>query len=477
MLDSPPQTPAQWLPILTRRLDLDMPRMRLLERYVEGDAPLPEAARNMRASWQKFQRESRTNWAELIVESAGDRIIPNGIEVSGSTDSPEAKQAQRIWLNNRLDLVFGDAVRDMLIYDTGIMTAWVGPDKKAVITASSPLTTYAATDPMQPWRVRAAFKWWRDLDLGVDRSIVWFQGGYQVFKRPCYTDQQTPRRKLFTTASGGWSEDGDPVQTGKEPPVVLLQNPRGAGEFETHVDLINRINRGILHRLHISAMQAYKQRALKSKEGSDGLPDKDDKGNDIDYARLFEPAPGALWDLPPGIDIWESAATDIRPLLEGSMQDIRQLAGVTRTPVSVLIPDAANQSAQGATLTKEGLITKCGKLVSVASVSASAILVKGLDIEGITLSDEQPLKVLFKPPDQVSLTERYAAAMQARNAGESWASIARNILGYSPEQIAQDALDRAQEQLAQAMFTPVTPPQLPPAQPRQLPAGNDVPAA
>ncbi|AHH20847.1 putative phage portal protein [Nocardia nova SH22a] len=472
MLNSPDRTPAEWLPILTRRLDLDMSRMRLLERYLEGDAPLPEAARSQRASWQKFQAEARTNWAELIVESSGDRIVPNGIEVAGSTDSPEAKRAQRIWLNNRMDLVFGSAVRDMLAYGEGILTGWFDPDgRKAVITAASPLTTVAATDPQQPWRVRAAFKWWRDLDLAQDGAIVWIHGGYQLFSRPCYTDQQTKRRRLYTTASGGWRENGDAVITGKEPPVVLLQNPRGFGEYETHLDLINRINRGILHRLHISAMQAYKQRALKTAEGSEGLPDKDDKGNDIDYAKLFEPAPGALWDLPPGIDIWESAATDIRPLLEGSMQDIRQLAGVTRTPVSVLIPDSANQAAAGAALTKEGLITKCGKLVTVSATAAAAILVKALDIEGVALGDEQPLTVLFKPPDQVSLTEKYAAALQARNAGESWASIARNILGYSPEQIAQDALDRAQEQLAQALYAPAPPPN-----PQPIAAGNGVPA-
>ncbi|MCF3941329.1 hypothetical protein [Gordonia tangerina] len=44
-------------------------------------------------------------------------------------------------------------------------------------------------------------------------------------------------------------------------------------------------------------------------------------------------------------------------------------------------------------------------------------------------------------------SQKYAAAAQAKAAGESWASIARNILGYSPDQIRQDELDRAQEQL------------------------------
>lgn len=445
-----PQTPAEWLPILTRRLDQDTPRLRLLCRYADGDAPLPEMSRNMRASWQRFQRESRTNWGALIVESVADRIVPNGIEVDGRTDSPEAQQAQRIWLNNRLDIVFKDAVRDMLTYKTGYLTGWVGDDSKAVITADSPETTYAATDPLQPWRVRAAFKWWRDLDIEQDRAIVWVDGGWQQFWRPCYSTT-APRSKLYSMASTGWQPLDEFTETGRKPPVVLLQNPGGAGEFERHLDVINRINRGVLNRLVTTAMQAYRQRALRAKEGTAGLPDKDEQGNDIDWAKVFEPAPGALWDLPPGIDIWESQQTDIRPLLDGSMTDIRQLAAVTKTPVSVLVPDSANQSAEGASFMKEGLIFKSADRITVAATGAAAMLLKALEIEGVEL-DTAPLRVLFKPPDQVSLTEKYAAASQARAAGESWASIARNILGYSPEQIAQDGLDRAQEQLAAAAF-------------------------
>lgn len=452
----PPQTPEDWLPILTRRLDYDTPRMRLLCRYTEGDAPLPEMSRNMRASWQKFQRESRTNWAELIVESVADRIVPNGIEVAGANDSEEAKAAQQIWRNNRLDIVFKDAVRHMLTYRVGYLTGWVGDDGKAVVTADSPETTYAATDPLQPWRVRAAIKWWRDLDIQQDRAIVWVKGGYQIFWRSCY-QTVAPRMKVYTLASGGWNPVDDFVETGRTPPVVLLQNPGGAGEFEKHLDLINRINRGVLNRLVVAAMQAFRQRALRAAAGTAGLPEKDDLGNDIDWAKVFEPAPGALWDLPPGIDIWESQQTDIRPLLDGSMTDIRQLAAVTKTPVSVLVPDSANQSAEGATFAKEGLIFKCGDRIAVCATAAAAMLLKALEIEQVEIDQAAPLRVLFKPPDMVSLTEKYTAAFQAKQAGESWASIARNILGYSPEQIAQDQLDRAQEQLAAAAFAPAPP--------------------
>jgi len=421
--------------------------MRLLCRYVDGDAPLPEMNRNTKASWQRFQKESRTNWGSLIVESVADRIVPNGIEVDGRADSDVAVQAQQIWRNNRMDIVFKNAIRDMLTYKTGYLTGWVGDDGRAVITADSPETTCTATDPLQTWRVRAAFKWWRDLDIEQDRAIVWVDGGYQLFSRPCYTTNVN-RKKLYSMASNGWTELDEPIETGRTPPVVLLENPGDAGEFERHLDVINRINRGILDRLVTAAMQAFRQRALRSKENSEGLPQKDDQGNDIDYQKIFEPAPGALWDLPPGIDIWESQLTEIQPLINGSLTDIRQLAAVTKTPVSVLIPDAANQSAEGAAFAKEGLVFKAEDRVVVAGTAATAMLLKALEIEGVEL--DATLRVLFKPPAMVSLTEKYAAAAQAKAAGESWNSISRNILGYSPEQIAQDALDRAQEQLATA---------------------------
>ncbi|MHA6563949.1 hypothetical protein ACX3UL_09350 [Actinomyces urogenitalis] len=48
------------------------------------------------------------------------------------------------------------------------------------------------------------------------------------------------------------------------------------------------------------------------------------------------------------------------------------------------------------------------------------------------------------------MTERYAAAAQAKAAGEALETIQENILGYSPEQIAQDKARRAEEQMALA---------------------------
>lgn len=444
-------TPEEWLPILAKRIDDRMPRMRLLARYVNGDAPLPEMTKNTRASWKAFQREARTNWGLLIRDAVADRIVPNGITVGGSADSEVAKQAQRIWRDNRMDSVFREWVEYGLTFSESYLTCWQSGDGRAVITADSPETMCVAVDPLQPWRVRAAIRWWRDLDAEKDFAIVWCMGLRQKFSRDCYV-QNSVSKRLVTRISGGWDPvDVEPVETDGAPPVVVYQNPGGVGEFETHMDDINRVNRGILWRMSTMAMQAYRQRALRKKQGDNGapMPTTDENGNQIDYAAIFEPAPGALWDLPPDVDIWESQTTDITPMLTASKDDIRMLSAATKTPLPMLMPDGANQSAEGAQNTEKGHIFKCERRLAVAKVGAGAILVKALATEGVEVEDT--VDVSFESVERVTLSEKYSAASQAKAAGESWASIRRNILNYSPEQSKQDDLDRAKEQLA--LFT------------------------
>lgn len=449
-------TPAEWLPILAKRMDEGMPRIRLLRRYVDGDAPLPEAGRNVRASWQQFQRESRTNWGLMIREAVANRIVANGITVAGSPKDPAAQRAQEIWRNNRMDSVFKDWVRDGLTFSESYMTVWSGdPGGTPVITADSPETMIVASDPLQPWRVRAALRVWRDLDAELDYALVWMNGQRQKFSRSCYVNNAA-RRRLIRSISGEWEPvDQQPVQTSGAPPIVVFNNPGGVGEFETHIDVINRINKGILYRRVIEAMQSFRQRALKSADGKTGLPEKDSNGNTIDWAKVLEPAPGCLWDLPPGIDIWESQTTDSRGLLEGSRDDIRQLSSATSTPLPMLMPDSANQTAAGATATNDGYLSKCEDRAAEAKVGGTAILVEALQLDGTKI--DGTLELNFKPVDRISLQELMAAAAQARAAGMPIKTIWRDVLGWSEEQIAQASVDLADEALTQMLAPAPTP--------------------
>jgi hypothetical protein len=461
-------TPEDWLSVLTRRVDFGWVRIELLRAYVDGNAPMPELQQNTREAWQKFQREARTNWGALIVESVVNRIIPNGITVDGDNSSKLALQAQQIWRRNRMDAVFRQWVRFGLIFRQSYLTVWLDDSddvkgKKALITADSPESMGVSLDPLQPWKCRAAVRWWRDLDLQEDRALVWAYNSNQQFKRTLLSlnaPTNPPNNMMYylpVRLLGQWDPVDYPTDTGEPPPVVVYNNPGWCGEFETHIDCINRINREVLERLSTSAMQAFRQRAMKG-----GLPQTDARGNEIDWGVVFEPAPGAIWDLPEGIDIWESQPTDLTPMLEACKDDIRQLSAATRTPFPVLMPDNANQTAEGADAARDGHIFKCGERLVEAKSGIEACLELALKTEGADLGevdtpDYKRVEVLFKPVDRVTIAEMYAAAQAAASSGESWQSIARNILGYSPEQIEQDELDKTQDAMRAAAFAPPPP--------------------
>ena len=441
-----PKTLDQWVYFLTDRMDDARPRIDRLRGYTNGNAPLPEMGPNLRKSWATFQKKALANSGALIVDTLVERIIPNGILVGDEPNSDLALQARRIWRDNRMDIAFKDAARDACTVGVGYLLETVGNDGKAVITRELPEQFYAEPNPLRPWKAAAAVKAWRSVSEGRDYMCVWVDGVKASFTRSCYNSKD----QLIARVSGKWDLVGIEEFAG-DPPVVILENKDRMGEFEAHTGLIDRINTGILYRLVTMAMQTYRQRALKSTTGTDGatLPDEDEEGNQIDYQDIFEPGPGALWELPPGIEIWESQTVDLTPMLSAVKDDWRELAGETHTPVSAMLPDAANQSASGAEMPMQQLVFKAEDRIARFRPAMTVCLVKALQIEGADLG-EQTVEVKFMPPATVSLTEKYAAAAQAKAAGEALETIQENILGYSPEQIAQDKQRRAEEQLALA---------------------------
>lgn len=436
------ETPSDWLTRLTRRMDADHARYALLESYVDGNAPLPELSKDTETAWRDFQKESRTNFGLLIRDAVVDRIVPSGITVAGSVKSQIAKRAQRIYRDNRLDQVIREFAEYGTTFGTAYFTVWNDDDGNAVVTADSPMTMIAATDPLQPWRVRAACRIWRDYDEGVDYAVVWTKGFKQRFVRPCYSDDL--RRVVIPRASGGWSSMGDAQFTDAEPPVVVYRNMGGQGEFEPHIDIINRINRAILNQVTTLAMQAFKQRALEIPDKEHpGLPQTDQHGKAIDWAKLFEPHPAALWNLPPGVKVWEGAATDTRPMLDAAKDYIRHLSSVSKTPLPMMVPDSANQTAAGAENSEKSFIFKCIQRLNGVKLAVDAALVIALRVEGVKTTDT--VSVSFEDPARVLLSEKYSAAVNARATGLSIATIQRLILGMSPDEIEQDESERKKE--------------------------------
>lgn len=430
--------PVSVLPQLAAALDARKGRLSRNRSYADGNAPLPEMGKNTRASWEAFQKKARTNYGGLLCSSLGGRIIPTGVTL-GTGQSETLALARRIWRDNRLGTVLADLVWDVLT--TGTAYLIVGNrDGSPVVTAEKPEQVITLPDPVQPWRARAALKAWRDKDAGKDVAFVWTGGVRQRFERDSKDENGVTRNKTVD----GWKPVGPREAYVGELPVFVVENRGGLAEFEPFTDTIDRINLGKLNRLVITAMQAFRQRALKN---ADNLPDEDDSGNQVNLAKIFEPAPGALWELPEGIDVWESQQVDITPLLAGEKRDATDYAAETQTPISVFLPGGENQSAEGAANAHKGEISRAKDRIARIKEPVEGALLAALRVLGVEV--DETLSVSFAPPEHISFQEKASAASQAAGSlSRRW--INTNIWGMSPDEIEANEADLFNEQL-QAM--------------------------
>jgi hypothetical protein len=427
---------------LVRDIARGQARYNLLERYVDGDAPLPEGAEGASKAYRRFQKKARMNLASLAVAATRERMIIGGFRTGADGDENGDLVARRLWKANNLDVLSADIHDKMLTF--GECYAIVGPPIVPggfpVVTVEDPRQIETEHHESDPRLITEAVKVWRDDHLGYDFAYFYYPTRIEVYVKPA-------EGSLYSVDNWVYREDLSSDNPLGEVPVVKFENLNEKGEFEPFLDLIDRINHMILQRLVIVTTQAFKQRAIKG-----DLPQFDMEGNEVDYDGIFQPGPGALWMLPEGADIWESQQTDIQGIISGVRADIQDFAALTRTPMHYLSPDGANQSAEGAALAREGLVFKAED--RMARVTASWSKVMSLmfrwmgDEERANLLDLEPI---WKPAERYSLAERGDANSKFQDI--PFRSRMSLIGQFSPAEIAEMEAERAGEAiLTQAML-------------------------
>lgn len=407
----------------------------LLSSYLDGNAPLPEGADGCKEAYAKFQKKSRTNFSELIVEAVGNLMVVKGFRTGADGDENGDREARRMWNANDLDMFAPDVHADMLGLRTGYVMVGAADSVTGVplITREDPRQVIIEPDPERPTRARAGLKMFQDEWTSGTVAYVYLPGEVWVARS---------KDRGATFANPGrwnWDEKASAAMPFDVVPLVEFRNRRGMGEFESHLDVLDRINHMVLQRLIVATTQAFRQRALKG-----DIPDTDDKGNEIDYNGVFPSSPGALWQLPEGVELWESQSTDLTPLLAGVKDDIAHLAAVTQTPMFMLHPEGANQSAEGASAAKNGLESKAEDRIIRAPwnrVMSLAFLFSG-DEQRANILD---LKTLWKPVRRYSLQERADAASKAGDL--PFRERMTEVWQFDPEAVDRMESSRALDQL------------------------------
>lgn len=404
----------------------------LIDRF-NGDGPLPHVSEAVREAYRNFQKKSRTNWAELVVEACRERMTLTGFRTAVESGESGDARALEIREANGLAVESADVYQMMLAAGDGYMIIG-GTDEDPdvpVITGEDPRQVVTIHDPVRQRVVREALKIFHDPEIERDYAFLYVPGRRFVASRDV---RKRPKDQVvrFNARTWDWDQqyggaDGEVIPHDVVP-VVRFRNRRGVGEFELHRDLLDRIDHMVLQRLVIATFQAFKQRAIKN------LPDSDpETGEDIDWTDVFSADPGALWQVPEGVDFWESGQVDLTPCLTAVKDDLRSLAAVTRTALSYLAPDAAAQSAEGASLMREGLIFRTEDRIARASEAEKDVM----SLAFRTVGDEEranraQLTPIWASPERLSLAVRGDAAVKAQDIPRRERLI--RIWGFKPDE-------------------------------------------
>jgi len=450
-----PGSPGWWLWKLSeeqrrRRKTFD----EMWARY-EGNPKLPEGAESAAEAYRQFQKKARSNFAELVVQAVLERLGLLGFRTSDDQRRRETTDptAMAIWAENQMAVEADDLTEFFLVMGFGYTIT--GPpedddeDSLPVITAEDPREVITAHDSARPSRVLAGSKIRHNEEDDVDEAFVYLPGegrdGRAEVWRARRRGKGTVLGPAFRFAPKGWDwdhlDDGDPLELPvREVPVTRYRNRRGQGEFWAHTDLLDRIDHMVLQRMVIATLQAFRQRAVK------GLPSKDKDGKEIDYTDIFTADPGALWLLPAAAEMWESGQVDLTPILNSVKEDVRHFAALTRTPMSYFNPDAANGSAEGASLMREGLVFKAEDRQARLGIGHTRTMGLALRMAGKP-ELARTITPLWAPAERFSLAQRYDAGLKAKQQDVPWRTRMLDILQFTPEQVARMEVERMQDTL------------------------------
>jgi hypothetical protein len=424
---------------LIKALAKQQARLNLLERYYDGDAPLPEGAEGQSKAFRRFQRKSRLNMAQLSVAAVRERMNIAGFRTGADGDENGDQIARRLWKANNLDV--GSADLHSLFLKFGCAYAIVGPGAEEgfpVVTIEDPRQMYAYTSPTDPRRVLEAVKVFTE--AGRHFAFFYYPEGVEVYSKLSDSSIYDADGYTLVEDMGGANPLG-------VMPIVKFTNMDEKGEFEPYLDIIDRINHMILQRLVIATTQAFRQRVLRG-----DFPTHDQDGNEIDYNGIFESSAGSLWMIPESAQVDELGQADINGILQAVRADIQDFAAVTRTPMHYLTPEGANGSAEGAALAREGLVFKTEDRIARVTSAWSQVM----SLMFRWLGDEQrasllDLEPIWKPAERYSLSERADANSKFQDI--PFRSRMSLIGQFTPAEVAQMEVERAGEALLTQALT------------------------
>lgn len=342
-------TPDWWLLHLGRRLRKRQGQLAEWREYYQGRPPLPQGPAKAARAYLDFQKKSRTNFIELVVDASVHRLQVIGMaDDEGEADDP----AWAWWQLNRLDAKQKQLYRAALSQSVAYVIVGRHPkdSSRPLVTMEHPREVITDTDPATG-EVRWALKAWFDDVLKVGKATL-------ADDERLYHYESEGRGLGWGSAS--WTLVSEETHTYGRPPVVpfecrpeLGEEPRA--EFDGAMPVQDRINLGMLNRMTAERYSAFRQRYAtghkfeKQRDAEGRILQDPDTGLPV-VTNPFTPDPAALWVSERSeARFGEFSQTDLTGYLRSHEADILDLLITTHTPAYYYISQLINISADTVT--------------------------------------------------------------------------------------------------------------------------------
>ena len=428
----------------------------LYERY-ENTAPMPEVLATAPEAAKAFFKASRTDFAEMVVKAG---LYPLRMQsVSTALDSSDVGDSEGFKILKRAGLFSEAPEVHRHSYICGNGYAMVGLyENEPAYTCEDPRQVVTMHDPVrQQVIIEGAKRYWDDSEgreyivMYHRRTREWPNGRMW---RAYHNALSQPSGK-FTPATWDWDDQDPwggvegvdmPHEFDGEVPFLRYRDEEGVGEFQRHIDVLDRIDHIVLQGMVIATLQAFKQRAIHVSD--EDLPEKDEQGNDIDYNAVFTLDPGALWKLPETAKMWESGAVDGRWVWEASEKELQKLSAVTFTPLSMYTKEGQNQAAEGARFAREARTMKVedrqDRFGAVHERAAAMLFHLAGEAQR---ADVGSLSIVWRPAERYSLQDKADALVKYKAGGVPWRTRMIVVGQFTPAEVERMATERMADEV------------------------------
>lgn len=456
-----PLSDAWWMDRLAKQLREQARECEELHCRYRGRAPLPKVHRNAEEVVREFLDKARTNYERLIVQGPLSRMKIVGIRTSSDVLAESDSKAFGAWTAANMKLVVRETLKSMFSMRYGYVIVGKDAGGKLLVTSEDPRQVTAITDPADPYTTLAGFKLVHDDVNDLDIARLYMDGRVRAATRTrkARVGEDGRVATTFSLASFDWddtttNEDGT-IRQGLSGPtgiegnsVHVFENEDGQSEFEPHIPLLDRITDGLVQRMTIALAQAFKQRAIK------GVPVTDpDTGLKVNYDDLLRADPMSVWLLPDGAEMWESGEVTMQGVVLAGRDDERVLAATSCTPLYSFSPDAAQGSAEGASLQRESLTFKTEAHIDRVDPGWERVAAQILTASGIAV-DRETLDIIWASVERFSLTERANAVAQTRGTVPRRSQLI-DIMGYSPTDADRKMTELTEDMVLDQQFAAV----------------------